>query len=87
MTTRRAFLASLGLAPLVARSYFDMGAAWQKHASGILVPHFRNGQCYIGIVSRPLLSDSQLAELRHHWTNLLLTPHPDPWPDIENFIR
>ena len=35
---RRAFLASLGLAPGVARSYFDMGAAWRKHESGLIVP-------------------------------------------------
>ncbi len=35
---RRAFLASLGLAPLVARSFFDMGSAWAKHDSGLLVP-------------------------------------------------
>jgi hypothetical protein len=36
---RRAFLASLGLAPLVARSYFDMGPSWQRHDSGLVLPH------------------------------------------------
>lgn len=35
--SRRSFLASLGLAPLVARSYFDMGSAWAKHESGLYV--------------------------------------------------
>jgi hypothetical protein len=35
---RRAFLSSLGLAPLVARSYFDMGPSWQRHDSGLLMP-------------------------------------------------
>ena len=28
---RRNFLASLGLAPLVARSYFDIGPSWATH--------------------------------------------------------
>jgi hypothetical protein len=35
---RRAFLGSLGLVPAVARSYFDLGPSWQRHASGLIVP-------------------------------------------------
>jgi hypothetical protein len=58
MTTRRAFLASLGLAPLVARSYFDMGAAWQRHASGLVVPSAYGES---GIVVRQSIDLSQFV--------------------------
>ena len=34
---RRHFLSLLGAAPVAARSYFDIGAAWQKH-NGVWAP-------------------------------------------------
>jgi hypothetical protein len=41
MMDRRAFLVALlgsGLGGGVARTYFDVGPAWQRHASGLVVP-------------------------------------------------
>jgi hypothetical protein len=58
---RRAFLASLGLAPLVARSYFDMGPSWQRHDSGLLVPgwidlQMANGERRFYVAGHPVKS-------------------------------
>ena len=40
---RRHFLSLIGAAPLAARSYFDMGQAWQRNASGLWAPPVNGG--------------------------------------------
>lgn len=68
--SRRAFLASLGLAPLVARSYFDMGS-WQRQDSGVYVYDLSDDAL--------ALAELRLAQYRHFITEYILTPPQDHW--------